>query len=67
MMHYHDGPLMISPEICALTTLADLGHSDYTYTGFKHKLVACLLDCYSEKEAQQFYKNGREKVLKRLK
>lgn len=38
MMKMLRGKFMITPEDCVISTLADLGKTDTTYTGFMHKV-----------------------------
>lgn len=55
MLNYRKGPLIISAEDCVRSTLGDLGNSDFTYTGFKHKLAARNLEMIKEERQQKFY------------
>ena len=43
MMEMEKGPFMISPKDCVISSLADLGQSDTTWTGFMHKVQASYL------------------------
>lgn len=44
MMGMKKGKQMITPKDCAISSLADLGKSDATWTGFKHKLQGSFFE-----------------------
>ena len=44
MINNKKGPMIITPEDCVKSTLGDLGRSDITYTGFKHKVMAIIFE-----------------------
>ena len=48
MTRMHRGPWMISPEECVLSTLADLGKADTTFSGYKHKLQGAFMELATE-------------------
>lgn len=48
MMAMNKGKFMITPKDCVLSSLADLGKTDTTYTGLMHKIQASYFDDYSE-------------------
>lgn len=48
MMKMKKGPFMISPQDCVISSLADLGKVDTTFTGFMHKVQASFLEQMSE-------------------
>lgn len=50
MMKMGKGPLMITPEECVRSSLADLGKTDTSYTGFLHKLGATIFGQKTEKQ-----------------
>jgi 17beta-estradiol 17-dehydrogenase / very-long-chain 3-oxoacyl-CoA reductase len=44
MMSMMKGKFMISPRTCVLSSLADLGTADYTWSGFMHKVQASFFE-----------------------
>ena len=53
MTHMHKGKFMITPKECALSTLADLGNADTTFTGFMHKVQGSFFASMSERKSLQ--------------
>ena len=49
MMKMKKGPFMISPTDCAISTLADLGKTESTWTGFRHKLAGVAFSTKSQR------------------
>lgn len=47
MMGMKKGPFMITPQDCVISSLADLGHFDTTWTGFRHKMQAAFFSRFS--------------------
>jgi hypothetical protein len=43
MMGMVKGRFMISPKTCVISSFADLGTTDATWTGFMHKVQATFL------------------------
>jgi hypothetical protein len=50
MMSMAKGPFMISPKTCVISSLADLGTNDATWSGFMHKVQASFMGRMTEKE-----------------
>jgi hypothetical protein len=53
MMSMIKGKFMISPKTCVISTLADLGTADDTWTGFMHKVQASFMGIMTEQEVFQ--------------
>jgi len=49
MLKMMKGKFIITPKDCVISTLADLGKYDTTWTGFKHKMQGAYLGRKNEK------------------
>lgn len=49
------GKFMITPQDCVISSLADLGHFDTTWTGFMHKVQATYFQRMSEEKRLEIY------------
>lgn len=52
---------MITPTDCAVSTLADLGKTDTTFSGFNHKVSGSFFNLKTEKEVFQTYASYSKK------
>lgn len=48
MMEMKKGKFMITPKDCVISSLADLGVADTTWTGFLHKVQASFFNNFTE-------------------
>lgn len=64
MLNYKKGPIIISAEDCVRSTLGDLGKSDLSYTGLKHKIAATYFERIEEEDQQKIYGKIWKKILK---
>ena len=56
MMKMKKGPYMITPRVCAFSSLADLlAGNKVTFSGFKHKLSSVAFQHLSEDECFGLY------------
>lgn len=49
------GKFMITPKDCVVSSLADLGKFDTTWTGFMHKVQAAYFQRFSEQARFETY------------
>ena len=56
------GPWMISPTDCVVSSLGDLGKTETTFTGFKHKVANTFFSLMSERKTFDFYVKGWKKM-----
>ena len=55
MMKMKKGPFMITPTDCAVSTLADLGKTKTTFTGFRHKISGSFFNLKTEEQNFETY------------
>ena len=56
------GPWMISPTDCVISSLGDLGKTDATFTGFKHKMSNSIFSLANERKRFSLYRKGWKKT-----
>ena len=55
MMDMKKGVYMITPQDCVVSSLADLGVADVTWTGFKHKVQASFFEQFTEEQTLEIF------------
>lgn len=55
MLSMQKSKYIITPKDCAFSSLADLGTTDESWSGFRHKVQASILERLTEEQVFQFY------------